>query len=276
MRVSLSTLGLYPLAADVTNGHAVVNVLAPFPRTFELGGDELVSSARDHAREWDEFAVTLEALLGSGWSLQGRASLYAVRRATARDLAALIDADLERGTVAEWCMIDDSGGFVAVGGAVAGYPLSEQTFPGATLPALVVNALTGAQRIADDEDALRTVVCGELRACAAWWRAHPQERSDHDTHALPAGLDELARDIESGPVPAAVEDLGADALSTFRGAPHTRVDVRPVSAVIFTGLMDAAGHHSTLTSVPRSGVAEALRRDGAAIARELGLAVRPV
>ena len=225
---------------------------------------------------WDEFAVTLEGLLRSGWSLHGHASLYATRRATAHGLAALMDADLEHGTVVEWCVTDESGGFVAIGGAVAGYPMSERTFPGATLPALVVNALTGTQRIADDEPALRKVVCGELRACAAWWREHPQERSDHDTHALPEELDELAGVIAAGPVPAAVEDLGADALSTFRGAPHTRVDVRPVSAVIFTGLMDAAGDHSTLTSVPRNGLAEALRRRGAAVARELGVAVRPV
>ena len=274
--MSLSTLDPYPVAVDVTEGHAVVNVLAPFPRTIGLVGDELVSAARDHAREWEEFAVTLEGLLRSGWRLQEQTSLYATRRATARGLAALIDADLEHGAVVEWCVTDDRGGFVAIGGALAGYPMSERTFPGATLPALVVNALTGAQRIADDEPALRKVVCGELRACAAWWREHPQERSDHDTHELPEELDELAGVIAAGPVPACVEDLGVGALSTFRGAPHTRVDVRPVSAVIFTGLMDAAGHHSTLTSMPRDGLAEALRRRGAAVARKLGAAVRTV
>ena len=215
---------------------------------MDLVGEELVRAARDHAREWDEFAVTLEGLLGSGWRLQEHASLYATRRATARGLAALMDADLERGTVVEWCVTNDSGGFVAIGGALAGYPMPERTFPGATLPALVVNALTGAQRIADDEPALRKVVCGELRACAAWWREHPQERSDHDTHELPDELDELAGVIAAGPIPACVEDRDASALGTFRGAPHTRVDVRPVSAVLFTGLMDAAGHHSTLTT----------------------------
>jgi hypothetical protein len=269
--MALSTIGPYPLTPEMTDDYAVVHLRAPYPRTWELVGDELVAAARDHAREWETFAGTLAALLRSGWSIQGPGGLYATRAANVSELLSLITLDLEHGMFVEWCTADENGGLFAIGGVVAGYEPPAATFPGSSLPALIENDLTGAQRLVDTEDELRAAVREELRACASWWRQHPEERSDHDAHGLPDELDELAAGMETGPVPATVADADASPLGAFRGNPSTRLQVYPVSAVVFTGLMEAANSYHTLTNASREGLAMELRKRGAAVARELGL-----
>lgn len=269
--VALWTRGPYPLT-PTPDGYAVVNLRPPYPRTWELVGDQVVTAARNHAREWNEFAGTLEALMAVGWSLRGEASLYATRHSAVSDVSALIDADLKPGMLVEWCVADRYGGLFAIGGIAAGHEPPPGTFPGSTLPALIVNDLTGAQQLVQSEDELRAAMGDELRGCASWWREHPEERSDHAAHALPDELDELANSLESEPVPATVADAVASPLGVFRGAPSTRVQVYPVSAVIFAGVMEAARDFSALGTAPREGLAAQLRTRGAAVAGELGLA----
>ena len=270
--VPLWTPGPYPLMPAPTDGYAVVNLRTPYPRTWELIGDQLVTAAREHAREWDEFAGTLETLMAVGWSLKGEASLYATRHARVSDASALIAADLERGMLVEWCVADRYGGLFAIGGVAAGHEPPPATFPGSTLPALIINDLTGAQQLVQTEEELREAMRQELRASASWWREHPEERSDHDAHGLPDDLDDLAASLESEPVPVTVADAVASPLGVLRGAPSTRVQVYPESAVIFAGVMEAARDFSALGTAPREGLAAQLRARGAAVARELGLA----
>src|SRR5262249_6567736 len=154
--------------------------------------EQLVTAAREHAGEWEQFAQTLEALMANGWALQNHVGVIATRSIDADALPPLLDEALAERTLAQWCVVDDDQRLCPVGGLVAHRERPAETFPGAPLPALVANELTGGQRIVASGEELRAVVCEELAACAAWWRSHPQEMSDHAAHEFPDELDELA------------------------------------------------------------------------------------
>ena len=96
----------YPLHADLAAGHAVVRVSSPHQRAFHKVNEELVAEAREHAREWDEFAETLEALMAHGWSPQSHGGLLATRPATADELPAVAAAALGEGLAVQWCAVD--------------------------------------------------------------------------------------------------------------------------------------------------------------------------
>lgn len=263
--------GPYPLV-DATDGYAVVSVRTPHAQTFELVDEQLVDVAETHALEWQQFAASLRDLMGSGWHVQGHAGVYATRACSPAELLELARSELQPGAVVEWCVPDANGGLYALGGLVAGHPAPRETFPGEPLPALVQNDLTGAQWVAGDEHELRAVLRAELTACATWWRAHPQERSDHDAHELPDELDELAAALEhDNPVPASVMEPAGPARLFDRDGHHTRLSVHPVSAIVFAGLLEAVRCYSSLALAPRDGHAAELRRRGEQLAAERGL-----
>lgn len=259
----------YPVDVDLARGHAVVRVSSPHQLAFDKVNEELVTHARRHARDWDAFAETLEALMAHGWALQTHAGILATRSATAEELPALVADALGEGLAVQWCTVDAGDGLFPVGGLIARCDPPADTFPGSTLPALVANELTGAQRIVGSEDELRAVVREELLACAAWWRTHPEAMSDHAAHDLPDELDELAASLEHEPVPQLIAEP-VNPGSLFKGEPQTRVHVHAVSAIVFTGMMEAARDHSSLT-LALEGLAVELKARASELARERGI-----
>jgi hypothetical protein len=268
--MSLSTSVAYPLVSAASKGWAVVSVMPPYTSSREMKNDEVVHAAREHAQEWERFADRLRGLLDAGWALQGEVGLHATRASGVAELPAHLGGLFPRGTAVEWCVADTEGGLFAVGGLAVGSPAPPETFPGSVFPALVVNGLTGAQQQVENEVELRLIVANELEASAAWWRAHPDVLSDQAAHDVVQQLDDLSDAVLYEPVPALVSQApGLRGL--LEKAPRTHIAVHPVSAIIFTGLMEATNQFSSLAHAPREGLGQAFQARGRELAVELGL-----
>jgi hypothetical protein len=261
----------YPIQVNPSIGWALVTLSRPRVELHDIRDDDVIAAARGHAYDWDRFADRLQLLLAAGWHVQGTGCLFVSRSMHASQILSSIDAVVGHGTPVEWCVADATGELVAIGGVVSGMPTPAQTFPGSAFPALVENTLTGAQRIVGTAGELRRAIQQELLCCADWWRQRPQELSDFDAHELVQELEHTAERMSLGPVPAHVgEEL--DIKDLFADAPETRISVRPVSGVVFAGLMEGTGAFSHLTIAPEAGLAGGLLARGQSLAADLEVA----
>jgi len=131
----------YPVGANCEYGLMVVNVDLPVASTWERRDEQLVRAVREHAAEWERLSEQLTVWIDAGWTLQGHPGVYAARAARSREAPEIVEESAAPGVAVEWCVSDRDDELLAVGGFISGTDAPSQTFPGATLPALVA---TGA------------------------------------------------------------------------------------------------------------------------------------
>jgi hypothetical protein len=258
----------YPVDVAPDHGNALMILRQPLDH-FSGEDAELISKVAAHAEATSAFVTYLEALRDAGWSLRWHGHIYAQRGCRVSELPMLLDGEAPRGACVSWAVPNRQDYLVTIGGLVAGHAAPSETYPGAPLPAVIENQLTGAQHVVDSADQLRVQLADELISCAAWWYARPDQLSDYAAHELPGELERVGAEIRSGgEIPETINhDTGLTELFE-RSAPRTHLAVTAVSAIVFSGIAEAL-REIVDPLTPREGLGARYRREGAQLAAGL-------